>query len=56
MLEPAGGLAWYRADVSYWFFLLLQRIGLAWDVIVPRREQIAARYSPSPTANGLATE
>ena len=50
------GLAWYRADVSYWFILLLQRIGLAWDVIVPTREQIAARYSPSATVNGLATE
>ena len=41
------GLAWYRADASYWFILLLQRIGLAWDVIVPTPEQIAARYSPS---------
>ena len=50
------GLAWYRADVSYRFIHLLQRIGLAWDVIVPTCEQIAARYSPSATANGLATE
>jgi stearoyl-CoA desaturase (delta-9 desaturase) len=50
------GLAWYRADVSYWFILLLQRIGLAWDVVVPTREQIAARYSPFAAANGLATE
>jgi stearoyl-CoA desaturase (delta-9 desaturase) len=50
------GLAWYRADVSFWFILLLQRIGLAWDVIVPTRDQIAGGYSTSATANGLATE
>jgi stearoyl-CoA desaturase (Delta-9 desaturase) len=39
------GLSWYCVDVSYWFILLLKRAGMAWDVIVPSREQIAARSS-----------
>jgi stearoyl-CoA desaturase (Delta-9 desaturase) len=37
------GLAWYRADISYWFIQLLESLGLAWDVRVPTAEQVAAR-------------
>jgi len=37
------GLAWYRADISYWFILLLARLGLAWEVRVPTAEQVAVR-------------
>lgn len=37
------GLAWYRADVSYWLIRLLESLGLVWDVMVPTTEQVAAR-------------
>jgi stearoyl-CoA desaturase (delta-9 desaturase) len=41
------GLAWYYIDMSYWLIELLQRFGLAWDVIVPSRDQIASRSAVS---------
>lgn len=37
------GLSWYRIDISYWFILALKGLGLAWDVKVPTRQQIASR-------------
>ena len=37
------GLKWYRVDLSYWLILLLQALGLAWDVRVPAETRIAAR-------------
>jgi hypothetical protein len=37
------GLTWYRFDPSYWLIRLLEKLGLAWDVRVPNREQIARR-------------
>ncbi len=37
------GLMWYRVDLSYWLILSLRAVGLAWDVKVPTREQIASR-------------
>jgi stearoyl-CoA desaturase (delta-9 desaturase) len=37
------GLSWYRLDISYWVILLLKGLGLAWDVKVPARKQIASR-------------
>jgi stearoyl-CoA desaturase (delta-9 desaturase) len=36
------GLAWYRADIAYWFIAALRRVGLAWDVRLPTPERIAA--------------
>jgi stearoyl-CoA desaturase (delta-9 desaturase) len=38
------GLAWYRADIAYWFIRTLQLLGLAWDVRVPTQARIAARH------------
>ena len=37
------GLAWYRADLGYWFIRLLEAVGLARDVLVPGPEHRAAR-------------
>ena len=37
------GLAWYRLDPGYWLIRLLQWLGLASDVKVPSRQQIALR-------------
>lgn len=37
------GLAWYRIDIAYWFIRLLEKAGLARDVLVPSRERIKAR-------------
>jgi stearoyl-CoA desaturase (delta-9 desaturase) len=45
------GLAWYRIDFSYWVILLLQRLGLVWNVKVPSQEQIAARLKLTKTAS-----
>jgi stearoyl-CoA desaturase (Delta-9 desaturase) len=39
------GLAWYRADLSYWLIRLLEKLGLAWDVRVPTKAQIATQMS-----------
>jgi stearoyl-CoA desaturase (delta-9 desaturase) len=46
------GLAWYRIDLAYWFILLLERLGLAWDVKRPTKERIAARIADRPTLVG----
>jgi stearoyl-CoA desaturase (delta-9 desaturase) len=37
------GLSWHRIDISYWFILVLKGLGLASDVRVPARQQIASR-------------
>ena len=37
------GLRWYQLDLSWLLILLLQRLGLAWDVKVPTAQQLAAR-------------
>lgn len=43
------GLAKHRVDLGYWFILLLQALGLAWDVRVPTRDQIATRAATLAT-------
>lgn len=37
------GLAWYRADIAYWFIATLKALGLAWDVKLPTPESMAKR-------------
>lgn len=37
------GLAWHRIDLGYWFICLLKAMGLAWEIRVPNRDQIATR-------------
>lgn len=48
------GLSWYRIDISYWFILALKGLGLAWDVKVPSRQQIASRDAEDPEAIAAA--
>jgi stearoyl-CoA desaturase (delta-9 desaturase) len=43
-------LAWYRIDLSYWFIRLLGAVGLAWDIKVPTRRQIASRMASAHQA------
>jgi stearoyl-CoA desaturase (delta-9 desaturase) len=43
-------LRWYRIDPGYWLILLLERVGLAHDVKVPRRDQIDSRMVPHGAA------
>lgn len=44
------GLAWYRVDPGYWFIKVLGWLGLAWDIKVPAREQIALREAQAAMA------
>ncbi len=37
--SAAHGMRWWELDVSYLTILALERVGLAWDVIRPRRPQ-----------------
>lgn len=37
------GLAWYRADLAYWFIRLLEATGLARDVLLPGPDRLATR-------------
>jgi stearoyl-CoA desaturase (delta-9 desaturase) len=37
------GLAWYRIDPSYWLIRMLEKLGVAWDLRVPTKAQIASR-------------
>jgi stearoyl-CoA desaturase (delta-9 desaturase) len=43
------GLAWHRVDPGYWVICLLAAVGLASEVRVPTRQQIATRLG-APTA------
>jgi stearoyl-CoA desaturase (delta-9 desaturase) len=39
------GLRWYRVDISYWLIRLMEKLGIAWNVVVPTAEQLGSRYS-----------
>lgn len=42
------GLAWYEFDLNWLQIAFLQKIGLAWDVKVPKLEQIEAKKIAVP--------
>jgi stearoyl-CoA desaturase (delta-9 desaturase) len=48
------GLHWSRIDPGYWLIVLMRLAGIAWDVKVPRREQIEthAMRAPPGVAHG----
>ena len=33
---------WWEFDITYWAILLLARLGLAWDIVLPRHVRQAA--------------
>jgi stearoyl-CoA desaturase (delta-9 desaturase) len=41
--SPSFGLAWYRLDPGFWFIKLLERLGLAWNLLVPPDEKLQAK-------------
>ena len=38
--SAAHGLRWYEFDLTYWTIWVLEKIGLAWDVVLPKPEQM----------------
>jgi stearoyl-CoA desaturase (delta-9 desaturase) len=41
--SAAFGLKWYEIDPGFWLIRLLEALGLAWDVKLPKRRTITAR-------------
>ena len=39
------GLTWWQVDVSWWTILLMQKLGLAWNVKIPSDQAKAAKLS-----------
>ncbi|MEE2781653.1 MAG: acyl-CoA desaturase, partial [Planctomycetota bacterium] len=39
------GFTWWQVDVSWWTILLMQKLGLAWNVKVPSAQSMAAKRS-----------
>ncbi len=42
------GISWWEFDITYLTILLMEKVGLAWDVVhdVPARRRASAKTSP----------
>ena len=37
------GFQWWQIDIGGWFILILEKLGLAWDIKAPTKEMLKAK-------------